>query len=961
MHERSTALAGARSIATLLLLLLAVPGRPAGAPLLQPHRESPLASDGLNVYGVAEDRRSILVARGERGQWNTLIVIPNALIKGMVWTNDRLFFVNAAENALVSVATRGERTPMIVHRGPPFKDPGELTFAGNLYVADAGAQALFRLPRSVEPGTGPLFGPPVQVRVDARIGPRTFITGWNVGEILISDAESGLLAQLIDTRGEPAYRVMQRSTEGRAVSWNQAPGKAETIRRQGYPGVEAPAAIAVYNGILYVTDATSGQLFVASVYDARAIRVPTPEPGVAVTRLVAGPVAIWALDSQGHLHSLPRTIPSELTLLPGARPQSLYPVLEYLNRRRLLLTRTVPLTGSLDETLRAARMDWPARGAAREPETDLGRYASFCMLNPPQCNAGLPRPGLAQGTPIVMAELYAERFTTAIRVDLDGTRTLGAVADAALISDEFKSAASDEYLRRVNGIIDATQPVRELTAGSFRIQQEQVRYVIPVEASELRPTDSEFKRLQQRVQDTLRIAPLERVLATTAALVSTTGAAARVPAHDDTTHPDDPQCVAARLAMETVLKVVNHAAVAPKREVFVGVAEKNWDPRHVDFFDAKGRSSLFVLTDTNTVEPAAATPAASSAAGNEPVTWRAFEPTDHGTAVASLIAARTRPYDSRPGLSVANLGMFVWDGDTVTLTKKIENALNNLPMRVVNLSIENLDGAQSETQRVQMESKQGVVLFVVAAPNSASQIKLCTGSDRSFPACHGNEFENVLVVGGTLLDGKAIHPESPTGMSVHLFAPEAGYYAAGGDNGYVQVKGTSFATAIVSAAAAALSSLGDMLPGEIRQRLIATATVIDLPQRPQWARVLDVKRALQNLNQAVIVDANTGAEQAVDIVNKDEVLRFRIVNGNRPQPVRVGDIRRLRRVPGNPKMFDLAFATFKSDPVIGLHNEQLQLHLVTADGAPLPACYFADGQKTCVDLAEYKDYVGPIR
>jgi hypothetical protein len=264
-----------------------------------------------------------------------------------------------------------------------------------------------------------------------------------------------------------------------------------------------------------------------------------------------------------------------------------------------------------------------------------------------------------------------------------------------------------------------------------------------------------------------------------------------------------------------------------------------------------------------------------------------------------------------------------------------------------------------------MENSQTTALFVVAAPNSTSQVTLCAGAEVWYPACHGQTLDNVLVVGGTTLKGDKIFTASPTGKDVHLFAPAADYYSAGRGNSYVKVQGTSFATALVSAAAAMLSSMDAAItPAQIKQRLVATATVMEIPDRPQWARRLDVKRALSHLNHAVIVD-NTRQERPAAIDNKEDTLTFKTVKGNKTLTFSVGALRRLTRIKGNAQVFDLAYVVPNQDD---RRADILQLHTVKPAGAELNVCYMplnaaglVEGARTCVDLAGTLDYVAPVR
>jgi hypothetical protein len=954
-----------RLMLAFVIVAAIVPSAPRAA-VHRPDPASPLATDNRDFYAIAGDRQTILVSRPSKPDWLPLASIPGARIRGLAWGFGRLYFTNDADASVQYLLTdAGNRPPVVIHRGAPLVGPGELAFIASgvsptLVVADAGAGTLFRI---VLDTAGQRPSPPAPIEIPLPISRSMFITAWPPGEVLISDPESGLLAQVTNVARKPLLRRLQERRDGMpSLPWHQRPTLPGSVPRQGYPGVESPGAIAVYNGIFYVIDTRSRLTFAAGIHDTRAIRLPVQPPVPVVSRLIVNPVTLTALEeSTGRLLTWPRIVPSVITLLPGARMQSLFPVIEYLSRRKLLLTRQVEVTGSLEETLKRARMTWPERGEPAEPVTAEGRFASFCLLNPSLCTKGLPSADLASGTRIVLADLYAERFTFPAQVTLDGTQTLGAIVDASIASDEFKAQKEEAHLKRLNGY-DATSPVslREMVKGQFRISREEVRYVIPIEASELR-AGTEFRRLEERVQRSLRIDPLERVL---------TSAASRGVAD----HPNDADCTRAREALVKLIETIDFVPSVPTRTVFVGVAEKNFDVTHRDFVDPATKTRvLYVLDrDTGLLTPSSASVAQPPAApGGEPVNWPdKFRDDDHGTAVAALIAGRTRAYHEGPGFTRALIGMFTHADDATALAGDIERALNNDLISVVNLSLSTKP--DTEFLRTLIEKTAKMTLFVVAAPKEAPQQLLCTGNQVYFPACHGGRFPNVLVVGGTKLDGKQIDAKSPIGEEVHLFAPSEGYYSAGQGNSYVPVAGTSFATALVSAAAAMLSATGDTppSPAAIRNRLITTANVIDMPVRQQWARVLDVKRALSHRGQSVIVDANTDEEMLAEVVNPGDTLVFKAVKGGRIISVPVSDLRRLARVKGNAPIFDLAYAVPGPEDRDGAPTEKLApLVAVRPHERPWTICYMplgADGlrtgaPRTCIDLAEKKDYVSPLR
>ena len=164
-------------------------------------------------------------------------------------------------------------------------------------------------------------------------------------------------------------------------------------------------------------------------------------------------------------------------------------------------------------------------------------------------------------------------------------------------------------------------------------------------------------------------------------------------------------------------------------------------------------------------------------------------------------------------------------------------------------------------------TRYGKALFVVAAGNDASGTtgKICAGVS-VFPACW-HDRKNVIVVTATGLDGTTMLTEEGTkpganfsATAVHLAAPGAGYHAAGVGKSYVPVRGSSFATPLVTAAAALLYAQNVTDPWVIKQRLIATAD----PQPGLRGKVfggrINFKRALADTGFGVLVRQTKDAQ-----------------------------------------------------------------------------------------------------
>ncbi len=200
---------------------------------------------------------------------------------------------------------------------------------------------------------------------------------------------------------------------------------------------------------------------------------------------------------------------------------------------------------------------------------------------------------------------------------------------------------------------------------------------------------------------------------------------------------------------------------------------------------------------------------------------------DHGTAIASLIAAVPNN-----GIGISGVGRNVRimplrvigppdteDGYHADARKAfpegIRYAIRN-GARVI-VCTTSLNPASPITQFIEAplkEANEAGVLFVRSAGNSGRSID----EDEEYKFL--SQFPNVLVVGGTLRDG-TMSPQLNFGTRVKIAAPSIDMAFASFD-GYAKHKGpgTSFAAPIVAAAAATLlSQLPELTPAQVIARL----------------------------------------------------------------------------------------------------------------------------------------------
>jgi membrane-anchored mycosin MYCP len=198
----------------------------------------------------------------------------------------------------------------------------------------------------------------------------------------------------------------------------------------------------------------------------------------------------------------------------------------------------------------------------------------------------------------------------------------------------------------------------------------------------------------------------------------------------------------------------------------------------------------------------------------------------HGTAVASIVAARPHPGTAFRGVAPAATIMPVRvseriDGagsDTarVASTPALAAALRQAVdrgARVVNLSLttDRDDAALREAVRY---ARSRDVLLVAAAGN-----RYDAGNPRPYPA----GYDGVIGVGAIQPDGTRA-AQSQVGDFVDLVAPGTEVTAAAHNGGHARYTGTSFAAAYVAGTAALIRQYHPRLTeAQVAQRLVATA------------------------------------------------------------------------------------------------------------------------------------------
>jgi subtilisin family serine protease len=505
-------------------------------------------------------------------------------------------------------------------------------------------------------------------------------------------------------------------------------------------------------------------------------------------------------------------------------------VYAYLQDKRLLATREVALEKNVEATLKEHGV---LLAAYPETFTPL-----LCGLNPGLCNEKQQIRRLQAGRPVIVPDLPYESYVDAIEVTLDGKETLEEVAKRNVRSPEFSAWVTEPRLREMNDPKVARTPLRDLPPGRYLSPIEYVRYLVPAYAADARPGGA-LKQLERKYYG-LQVQSLEEKPAK--------AAEAAMPGLD-------PQYDPLKSSYGTMLEKIGYED--PNRndnQVRVGIAERFIDQENPDFENA------WIPTGTNSV------PAGGGGAPTAAYRIKSFEDNDHGTMVAALVGARQSQFDYK-GLAPRAMLLSLRSVDPGIGDDIREAFLRNI--RIFNISA-HYGEAVTPASLQRAITRYTKALFVVAAGNDASGTtgEICAGMS-VFPACW-HDRKNVIVVTATKLDGTTMMIAdgdkkganwSPT--AVHLAAPGEGYHAAAVGKSYAPVRGSSFATPLVTAAAALLYAQNVTDPWVIKQRLLATADPQPGLAGKVFAGRINVKRALADTGFGVLVKQTKDAQGRV--------------------------------------------------------------------------------------------------
>lgn len=881
-------------------------------------RDSPLATNRMWLFAVAADGKTILrQSLADEGPWRIVPTLPGVTrVTGLTATEDTLFVADGPGHRILSVDLASNKVGTYAVLPPTF-EPADLAYTGSLFFADRRQPNVYALEQDGDPR-------PLATEPSGRSASSKHIA--SSGRLLLmSSADDGTVWQA-STAGRtapssnPFWQAVQRPSSDR-------PGPALPFQLDILvPGQVSfplrPTSIATNAGVIYVVDGNTKHVFAYSRSWPRPVRVHFgPRPVATPARIAATAHQLLILDaSKGSVERWPRFVPTRVSCAvtapansePGEAPcvktqyAELTRFFRYLNSEQYLPTRPLAASGEFS----AVTM----RNAMR---------AIVCGLQGGACGAEAATPPANAIAP----DVYAESYVDAARVRLSG-KNLGRVADEAILSPQFTGYQTEGKLAELNGSLKLPEggKYRNVSEGLVSVPIELVRMVVGLPDESIRIISARFPLLS--------FVPLGE----TAAARSASSGAAQPPADLDRIKQTNAQLVK---------RIGGPFTVTVEKLPYVGVSEHDIDIKNLDLAESFG-GMLPVRAN--------ATPTAAASAG---VVIRAFKDDDHGTAVASIIAGKPLAFET-PALAAGALLLAISDAEP-GIGESIRQAYVNQRARIFNLSFHFGPGNVPASLKEKVEQYPDV-LFVVAAGNqnvSGPDGNVCAQFE-AYPVCWGDK-SNVLVVTASTLDGSGMllpdtstNPVTPGAnwhpSVVHVAAPGEGFYASGRDNSYVPVRGSSFATPIVTATAAVLYGKGIRTPWEIKQRILTTADrVAGLEGRVAFG-LLNAKRAVTNLPFAVVVN-QLKQESSIALHDVGDLITFATSTEN--FTVALSNIRRLTR--GVPGKYSLVYV-----------DKEVLKRVEVVQGT-WPFKYFEldsrnrhkGGVKTG-NLSDYLDYVGPI-
>lgn len=908
--------------------------------------DSPIAASKSYLFAVAPDHRQILERGEHEAKWSSYDTdIDFERVSGLFLRGNELLILDGAAGSLFRTSTLTRKTDLLYH-GPLLLDSNQVVALDNhIYVVTSSNTV-----GDVEIGTGKA----TPLDVGFELPPGSIRLAGSGNQIILSISEAGVIIG-ISNPSNPANRTR---TDFRCppevIQCNQSTARnlsriaPQSLKTKSTDSLllSHPVSLAFQDGIIYGVYAVDKQrtllassrsrlIPVRLSFSGRPVKTPSEialtENSIVILDASAGDVVIW-----------PLLVPAEITVNVKTS-ESLSAVYRYLYARHFLPTRRVQIHGSLEGTLQH-------EGALLSPYTkDLDEV--MCGINKGLCANNSVKNTLLDGTSITIPDLYAEKFIDIQQTTLNGERSLRSEVARGIRSDEFSAWKSPAKVLQLNpqvnqsAISSLVHYVEYKRNGTFTIPVELVRYFAAFPSSDLSNPTSDIGLIQARYKSDLTITSL-----------------AAVPAIPQGSKPCDEfplnrETFNARYKkMLDTIHYQNVATVESSTET-IGVAEQFIDCENPDIHDA-------------CVYPNG-TPPPVRADGSHTL-LRSYkimndDGHDHGTAVAGLIAARKTDFLGK-GLAAPNVLLAPMDPDGFALADTMRDLARDLGgVTIFNLSQKFKDDAYPSKFAANIEDPKirlANALVVVAAPEEGLPVGV---GPLRIPIQFADQ-PNVIGVAATSVSGSELLQDSGGSAwgtnYVQVAAPGFGFGAPGQNNGYVAVCGTSFAVPLVSATAQLLVRRGVTDPRLIKQRIVATTTMVPAYREKIQGGLLNVCRAISHPFSAVLVkvhhdDCDERRDTVVLLAKpSDPIVLNSLSHG--PLTVPLGNILRLTiRQDVDQGTFRVGFRNpVEPEKVVFWDDVSFQ------ESAPWKFKYRVPGvppgpvKEDC--LCNYEDYFGPI-
>ena len=900
---------------------------------------SPLAIGGDNIYAVADNGKTIVSRPLDRNKGSWVPLLGGGAfqrVSGLAYFDESLYVVDQETSALFRVPIEDPR-PILIHSGSPFVHLSEVAIVGDqICLVDSGTGVIFRLH---VPG-----GPLSQIQLESKWfsrGEPTHIGSWQ-DDLVLSQTTVGTFFELSYVRFPRSSKISDFSNQSSpnrnlrgVTSSTCAQSSCLLDTYQWKPDSEEllhPGPVATQDGIVYVVDDETRQIYAFSRHGKKPIRVVYDKDGVTRPSRVlpAGDNLLVLDDEKGDVVTWPNLVPAEI-LVDLETSESLSAFYNYLFDEQILPVKTVKLHKNIETTLREQRVLISPFVAS------LGHV--ICGLNEGICVRGELSTALQEDTPIIIPDIYSESYIDARSVTLSPGTTLGELVDRWIKSPGLIAWRDEAKLREMNPQFKAIQSasIRSQRSGTFTIPIELVRYLAAIPSSDLQLKNSRLAEVRS-ANKTLNVISLQEVPASPEE-------SQQIPELTN----DMASFAAAYQKMLDTIHYLHPPSSAAIRTPFVGIAEKEIDCDSPDF-DGNVCANM---SDEIPSVPDSAAPV------SPPDSYRPFDIADHGTAVTALIAARHMSFVGK-GLAAPEAVVVPLHETDPAIGEDIRKAYVNMNARIFNLSLTFPKGVlpANLARYIDQDSSAAYAnaLFVVAADKDG--FPAC-GAQKEYPLCWGTQ-PNVIVVAASSLDGKTLLQNdggSNWGQKfVHVAAPGSGFGVTARNRSYAPVAGTSFAAPLVSATAALLYAEGISDPWSIKQRIISTSDPMPEFNGKITAGLLNVKRAVSSVSRAVLV-GETGQEQSVQLIPNQSI---NVTWSDGSQDIPLAHVLRLTRDatgsfrivyidPGDSK----ALVIRENVSFDARHHWKSKYNVLRVDNS-------VDRANQKDDLANYKDYVGPI-